>query len=219
MVKFWSIFSLAKIIANQEEPWLEKWARLLRFGRSLFLVRHLLQTRDKITVLDIGCGQATQYYKYLQYFFPNDLHRIEYLGIDPLLKVVNLRHDSARVITETYESFCQKTTQHFDLITAFAVLEHVDQPQQFITSLSKLLKSDAYLIGTTPTFVAKPVLEFFAHGLGIISVREIAEHKQYFNRRTLGKILSSITSESASINYHAYFEFGLNNVFVIRKQS
>lgn len=218
-VQLRTIFPLVELISNPDEPWLEKWARLWRYQQSLPLIKHLLRTKDQITLLDIGCGQAAQYYQYLKFHFPTDIYKIDYLGIDPLVKAQKHRANEVKVLAETYESFCQKTTTAFDLITAFAVLEHVNQPNKLIKMLAGLLKKDGYVLGTTPSHFSKPILEFLAHGLGIISAREIAEHKQYFNRRELSKLLHEVGKNSVTSGYHTYFEWGLNNLFVLKKKS
>ena len=46
---------------------------------------------------------------------------------------------------------------------------------------------------TTPTRIAKPVLEFLSYRLHLINEDEIREHKHYFNKADIQEIIAVIT--------------------------
>lgn len=216
-MNIFKIWKLTKIISLHNEPYLEKWARLFRYNQSLVVIKNQLKCRRTIKILDVGCGQDTLYYKYLVHCFPKHIHKIQYFGIDPLISNKVLRTSQHTLIKQQYEDYFKKTKDTFDLITIFAVLEHVDDPYDLINVLTKLLTRGGFLVGTTPAKPAKPVLEFLSYSLGIISRREIDEHKNYFDRTFMDKIFSSVASKNKMLNfYHKYFELGLNNLFVIK---
>lgn len=209
-------YKLTKIISLDDEPYLEKWARLFRYNTSLAVIRMLLRKKKQISLLDVGCGQDVLFHKYLEYHFPNDIDRFVYVGLDPLIDETRVSED-LKVVTTQYEKYLQKTKDRYDLITIFAVLEHVDDPTDLMVVLSQLLGQGGYLIGTTPTKPAKPVLEFLSYKLGYIAKREIDEHKNYFDRASIQQIFAKVTDTSKFYTYHKYFEVVLNNFFLIKK--
>lgn len=204
---------LSTLISLPHEPWLEKWARLRRFQTSLASIKKQLSLHSTITVIDFGCGQDILYYKYLRYYFPNDIRRIKYIGIDPLLQ----KSASAKVtlLQSTFET--TKLSQKADVIVMFAVIEHVQNPVELLGNAYSSLKKGGIIIATTPSPVAKPVLEFFSYVLGIISIREIDEHKRYPTKKSLFQMCESLKQKNRSIRItHRYFEAGLNNFLMIQ---
>jgi len=210
-------YKLTKIISLNDEPYLEKWARSFRYNTSLPIVRKLLKKNKHISLLDVGCGQDVLYYKFLEYHFSGDMHRIKYAGLDPLIYARQVFHKDIKIITAQYENYLQQTTDRYDLVTIFAVLEHVDDPTDLMVVLSQLLVQGGYLIGTTPTKPAKPVLEFLSYKLGYIAEREIDEHKNYFDRRSILDIFAEVTKSGRFFTFHKYFEVILNNFFLVKK--
>lgn len=210
VIKLWK---LTQIISLQNEPYLEKWARLFRYETALPVIKKQLRCQSRIKLLDVGCGQDTLFYEYIKYKFPDEIHKIEYVGLDPL---ISRNKTSQKIIKKTYEEHFKSTNEKYDLITLFAVLEHVDDPTDLLLVLSKLLNKKGYVVGTTPGYPAKPVLEFLSYQLNIIAKREIEEHKNYFNKDSIEKIFNTIEKKVGNFYfYHQYFEFGLNNLFVI----
>ncbi len=215
-MKLLDVTKLVSLISLKNEPMLEKWARLFRYEQSLVAVRVLLKRKKKIKLLDLGCGQDTLFYKYLEYHFPKDIHRIEYVGIDPLIEEKVLRKSKNKIIRTKYESYFKETSDTYDFISLFAVLEHVDDPKNLLAVLSQLLTKNGFIVGTTPSMLAKPVLELLSYQLGLISKREIDEHKNYFDNKKIQRIYhSAYKNKNNFYLYHTYFELGLNNLFVI----
>lgn len=201
-------------ISLSSEPMLEKWARYFRFGTSTGTLKHLFSSkRGKIRIVDYGCGQDILFYKFLQHKFPDELGRVEYIGLDPLIK--SYKKKNIQVYKTRFERAHIKTKA--DLVVMFALLEHVDDPPALLRQAISLLDQGGVILVTTPSWVSKPILEFLSFGIGVISQREIAEHKRYFSRSQmlgLGKTLQ----KNFRIQYsHEYFELGLNNLFTITR--
>jgi hypothetical protein len=75
----------------------------------------------------------------------------------------------------------------------------------------RVLQPQGKLLLTVPSHLAKPVLEFLAFRLGLVSADEIRDHKRYFNRTDLVEILSEA---GLQIVLHQYFQLGMNNFCV-----
>lgn len=102
----------------------------------------------------------------------------------------------------------------FDAITALALLEHLERPGNFVKRARGMLKPTGKLIITTPHKRAKPILEFLAFRLGLISKEEIADHKNYFDEDSLKRLMKK---SGFKIKKLETFEFGLNTLCIGQK--
>ena len=101
-----------------------------------------------------------------------------------------------------------------ECVTLLAVLEHLNNPTKVLSECYRLLKFGGILILTTPSPFSKPILEFLSFKLKIVSPIEIADHKHYYSKEELIKILGGMGFKN--IETHS-FEFGLNNLAVASK--
>ena len=69
-----------------------------------------------------------------------------------------------------------------DAVFLVAVLEHLDDPNAIFEEAARVLKHGGKFVLTTPTRIAKPILETMAFRLHIINEDEIREHKHYYNK-------------------------------------
>lgn len=202
-----------------EEPWLEKWARIFRYWQAIPSLKKSEQIAKPV-ILDIGCGQDILFAHYLQDHFPALLESGHYFGIDPLMKVKGRTFPKGvTIIPKMFQHSESKTIPSGDLIVMFALLEHVPDPFELLSFAVSKLKKGGRLVLTTPSPLAKPILEFLAFTVGIISEREIDEHENYFTRQDLLALYEQLPAKlkkSLSV-HHKYFELGLNNLLVIEK--
>lgn len=70
---------------------------------------------------------------------------IKFIKFDVTKDVVEARHPSSLALHRTGD-----WPLYFDCIFSFEVLEHLENPEQAIKNISKLLKKGGYFIGTTP---------------------------------------------------------------------
>ena len=109
-----------------------------------------------------------------------------------------------------------------DTIFLNAVLEHLESPVDVISEATRILKYEGKIIMTTPTRIAKPVLEFLSYKMHLINEDEIREHKHYFNKRDvilLCKTVNNTLHEGViSIEKYSIFEFGFNSLIILQKR-
>lgn len=100
-----------------------------------------------------------------------------------------------------------------DAVTMLAVLEHLNEPKKVVLSAYKTLNSKGKLILTTPSPLAKPVLEALAK-LKVIDENEIKDHKHYFSKSELIALLKETGFKNVTVKS---FELGMNLLAVGEK--
>lgn len=94
------------------------------------------------------------------------------------------------------------------------VLEHLSKPYEVLREIWRVLRPGGSLVLTVPSHAAKPVLEFLAFRVDIVSPAEIADHKRYWNKHELYEAAAHCGFEPVM---HRYFQFGFNNYCELRK--
>lgn len=195
-----------------QEELLEPVARKARFSKGIAHIK----TNQPVTIVDMGCGPKLRFYHYAK---DHGLKIVKYLGVDPLAesKLVSKykNHKTINVVNKPVDKKIAIKDNTADYVVAFAFFEHIDHPKEILAECYRILKPGGKIILTTPTFAAKSVLEFLSYKLGLISRREIEEHKQYFDEYTLRKIAPPKAKRSQI--FHKYFEMKMNNLVVIEK--
>lgn len=194
--------------APDKEPLFEPLARKIRFNKGL---KYIDKTKP-ISLADLGAGPKLRFY-----FFSKQkgIKYKKYIAIDPLIQKQSVKiNKKIKLIKSPLISKIPCPKNSLDYVVSFAVLEHLDKPEHILQESVRILKPGGKAIFTTPTYMAKSILEFLSFKLNLISKREILEHKNYFNKSKLIQLLNK--NFFANIN-HQYFELGLNNLFVITK--
>jgi ubiquinone/menaquinone biosynthesis C-methylase UbiE len=183
-----------------KEPLLEPVARKVRFNKIL---KHI--TPNSV-VVDIGCGHTPHLLNRLETYIKSGV------GIDPLIK--NRHKGKIKLTSCLLSKKIPIKSNYADFVTLSAVLEHLEDPSSILKEAHRILKKDGLILITVPSPIAKPVAEFLAFRLGLISVREIAEHKRYFWGKELVEMFKKAGFKEIK---HEYFWFYWNN-FVIAKK-
>lgn len=160
-----------------KEPFLEYVLSEIRFRESSKYIK------KGGVVADLGCG-----------FNGNHLVRIankikKGYGYDISITKNKLPKNISLIKSDINKVFDNKKN-YFDTITALAVLEHVEHPKAFLTNIRLALKKGGRVIITTPHKNGKVFLEILS-SLGFISKDEIDDHKNYFDRKSIQKLLST----------------------------
>ncbi len=177
----------------------------LRFRRVL---RYIPQTIG--TCLDVGCGFNGNALLYIQ----RNRKVQKLIGID--LSVCENPKPGLTLLKANLDEPLPIETDSVSVITSLAVLEHLHNPEGHIKEAYKVMKKGGILLLTTPTPMAKPVLEFLAYRLHILSATEIADHKHYFTPAEIEQLLEAAGFESKNISIKK-FQLGFNTFVCARK--
>ncbi|HCR81164.1 MAG: hypothetical protein UY13_C0002G0319 [Candidatus Pacebacteria bacterium GW2011_GWB1_47_8] len=194
-----------------EEELLEPLARKIRFHHGL---KHI-PLEIPLTLVDLGCGPKIRFYYEALNF---GVKFRQYIGIDPLAagELLHLHKASVvKIVNDPLKKHIPLKEKSVDIVTAFAFFEHINYPQEILAEAYRILKPGGKIILTVPSPWAKSFLEFVSYKLKLISRREIEEHKRYFDHYKLMKLLP--TKVKRLQTHHEYFEWGMNNLFVIEK--
>ena len=166
--------------------------------------------KENAIIVDIGCGQEGHFL-----ISNKEIIRKGY-GLD--YKIRNHTVDNIVFINnKTLKTLpIQKNT--IDVVFLNAVLEHLIDPKAILTNALSLLKNGGKIIMTTPTPLAKPILEFMAYNLHIINEAEIREHVHYYTRKDIENLIKELNASfPVKLEKYEKFEFGVNSLIVIQK--
>lgn len=189
-----------------KKPFLEKLLRILRTRKVL---RYLPQ--NNAIICDIGCGPIPKFLLDLE-------GKIEEgWGVDKKTTTKSWS-DRIRTIKQDLDEdlLLPFIEDKFDCVFLIAVLEHIKFPP--LKEIWRVLKPDGIIILTTPTIFSKPILEFLAYRLNLLSkegIKDIKDHKHYYSKRELIDLLKNLGFYKV---WHRYFELGFNQIVFAKKQ-
>lgn len=161
-------------------------------------------------ILDFGCGSKS-------FLLESVDNKIKIgVGLDPEVK--NKKKGNIKYIKYKFSKELPFSNDSFDKIFLLAVLEHIDisQVNKLFLEFERILSYDGEIILTTPTPKSKKVLEFLAYKMKIISSEEIKDHKKYYKKEDLVKL---IKKSNLKLNDYNLFQFGLNSYAVFKKNN
>jgi len=133
------------------------------------VAKHFIKSTD--CVLEVGSGSG----KFLRKINPKT-----YLGIDPSAKaVLSGKADGINLKRSTIENFVKGLNKKYDIVCSFQVVEHVKNPEVFISACITALRKGGKLIISVPSFdgyfsdVLNPVLNLPPH------------HQTHWNNKSL----------------------------------
>jgi 2-polyprenyl-3-methyl-5-hydroxy-6-metoxy-1,4-benzoquinol methylase len=185
-----------------KEAILEPLLRRLRIKRVLPTLKRYPGCR----LLDIGCGWDAKFLRSVEPFIAHGC------GMD--FKAPSITTEKIHTLEITLDKTLPFKSESFDVITMLAVLEHLEHHVEVVEEAFRVLKPGGAVIVTAPSHRAKPVLEFLAYRLGIVSKEEIMDHKRYFGRSDLLELFRTTGFSNCS---HRYFQWGMNNFCLAEK--
>ena len=185
---------------SQDAP-LERILSYFRYKRTIKYIRNK-------KVLDFGCGLKNWNSKFIGRY-PKLMH-----GLDRSMPSAGVNHN----VLEIFKDIQDLPFNDYEIVLSMAVFEHID-PFILIDILSELTdrtSKNAIIFGTTPTPLARPVLEFLSYKLKLIDESQIRDHEIYYDDFWFNKILSKT---DWILSYYKTFQFGLNSEFILSKNS
>ena len=160
------------------------------------------------SVCDIGCGAEPKFLLALGNLIS------EGWGIDKKT-ITQTWNDRVQTVKEDLDqkSRLPFDNEKFNCVTLLASIEHLAFPRNVLEEAKRVLRTGGIIIVTTPTPLARPILEILAF-LGLLSKEEVKDHKHYYYKQALIKLFEGL---GFSIVKHQYFELGLNQVIVAKK--
>lgn len=184
---------------QQEFNLLDKFIRHLRLRE----ISSYLKKND--IVCDLGCGDGS----ILQALSPKIK---EGYGIDK--ESSDFKKGNLRFIRGDITEILPFGSEQFDVILFLAALEHLVSPDFILKEAYRTLKKEGLFVLTTPAPASKTLLEFLAFKLGVISSREIKEHKHYYSKQELINLLKKHNFKTIKLKP---FCLGFNTLAVARK--
>lgn len=158
-------------------------------------------------MLDIGCADG--------HFIISQSPRIrEGIGIDPFV-TREIHLGKIKILPQSVEDIASYHNNSFDIATMLAVLEHLDDPKKALRECWRVLSRNGLLLLTTPSLKAEGILHILAQ-IGMISRKEIEDHKRHFSKEELMRILEEAGFLKEDITIEP-FEFGYNYFVKARK--
>jgi len=157
-------------------------------------------------VCDLGCGLGSDFLRWLG-------PRIS-LGVGVDVQVLAAGSTAQHVVVGDIACGLPIRSSQFDHVVMLAVLEHLAEPEGVLREAHRILAPGGSLIMTWPNAAVDPVLHVL-RGFGIVSLEmESDKHERRIPLKELQDMLLRIGFERGS---HRTFEFGLNNLLVVRK--
>lgn len=143
-------------------------------NKRFLFIRSLLESRSCTSVLDVGCGNGIHLTAPLAEAFP----QIMFVGIDSDAATMKIAEDFAHKHHLTNTRFCVdaelNSEEKFDVVIASEVIEHVEEPGNFLLFLRSKLREGGIIILTTPNgygaFEIMTALETPLHLLGVMNI-------------------------------------------------
>jgi 2-polyprenyl-3-methyl-5-hydroxy-6-metoxy-1,4-benzoquinol methylase len=188
---------------QEKEPILESLFQNLRFKQ----IEPFINRGSK--VLDLGCGFKGAFLKKEQFKIS------EGVGYDISVTKDKI-HGNVRLFSKKLDGDLKLPPNYFDLVTSLAVIEHLKNPQLMINQVYKTLKKDGVFVLTTPSPKAKPILEFLAFKMHIVSEQEIKDHKEYYSQDDLLRMLVKSGFQKKNVKTKS-FSLGYNTLAISKK--
>ena len=176
----------------------------------LMYIFNALRVEKPTSVLDIGCGTGDHVTAYLAMFFPGT----EVWGVDSdKVSIDHARNKYGHLKNLTFSTSIPPN-RVFDAVIASEVLEHVENPYQFLLSLRSALRDTGLLIITVPNgYGCSEIMALIVVLLNLSGVLPILRKvKNFMIRKPEGPLLS--TTDTLAVSPHINF-FGFRKLLTI----
>lgn len=117
-------------------------------------------TRNKINVLEIGCGMGATLYE-----IKNKFKDVEVFGVEKNKNAAEVASGVFNIITGDIEELeLSYKRNFFDYIILVDIVEHIKDPWEVLKKISKYLKSDGEIISVIPNIMHISIIEDLING-------------------------------------------------------
>ncbi len=146
------------------------------------------------SILEVGCSDGLLLEKMSNYFSKSNVE-----GIEPNASSVSCAKEIKLHVTQGL--FEDLNGKKYDLIYSIAVIEHVDSPSKFFSSITNLLNKNGLLILVQPSMQLKSYDIFFADHIHHFS---FCHMNLYGKKNGLEEIYSGLNSLVSPFSLHIY---------------
>lgn len=161
-------------------------------AEQVSFIKKIRSLKPKAKILDIGCNNG---------FVPAQLKKAGFdaIGVEPNLTCAVMAQNRGLLVATTFYQNALFMPKSFDLISAFHVLEHTNNPYDFLTKAHSELKSTGYLCLEVPDLentYSDNLDDFFTY-----------HHLYYFTHTSLNAMLKKagfVPVEIETTSYRAF---------------
>jgi ubiquinone/menaquinone biosynthesis C-methylase UbiE len=183
--------SLASQPASKFKPWIEFFIRWINLKQRAFLTQKL---QPGSRILDIGCGRG--------YWLKTIAsHHYSCVGTDLFLSGTTPTNQNEKKLTFLKGDLLELhfPSAHFDSISIWHVLEHMDDPKQVIREISRILKPGGRLAIAVPNFESWQSRLFKQYWFHL----DLPRHLHHFTQASLKQLLDSVGLQIHRIHTHS----------------
>jgi SAM-dependent methyltransferase len=103
-----------------------------------------------------------------------------------------------------------------DIVLCVNVLEHLWEPARALEGIRRVLRPGGVCFVNVPSWSGKVVLETLAFKMGLSPAEEMDDHKNYYSRRDLWRLVVEAGFKPSLIRCRSH-KFGLNTFAVCKK--
>ncbi len=158
-------------------------------------VETVLRYCGKGKLLEVGCAYG--------FFLDLVRDRFDSLGYDRVEAAVAYANQVLGLHAECKDLLADESIAEgsLDVVTMWDVIEHLEQPEQYIEKAGRLLKAGGYLFLTTGD-IGSMNARWRKAKWRLIKVRS---HLHFFSRETIGRLLERRGFEVIEVSYPGYF--------------
>jgi 2-polyprenyl-3-methyl-5-hydroxy-6-metoxy-1,4-benzoquinol methylase len=158
-------------------------------------------------VIDVGCGSGA---------LANYVKSACYVGIDKdpaIIRIAKTIYPNHVFYTTEEFHNANNEANKFNTVVSLAVLEHVENPLDFMLFLKSLLAENGKIVITTP-HPHSQIIQSLGSKTGLFSSHAHQEHKKLFNAQEMTRLAANV---NVKIGENETFLFGMNQLFILSK--
>jgi 2-polyprenyl-3-methyl-5-hydroxy-6-metoxy-1,4-benzoquinol methylase len=164
------------------------------------IARRFLKQIDQVKYLDVGCATGTHVHIFTEL-------GLDACGVDPSEQPILLGQQAGRKLFQGTLDEVHFPSESFDLISSYEVIEHIPNPVEFLTEISRVLKPGGVLILGTGNFDSWT--RRLRHGRwDFFSLLEHGGHICFYSPKTFKKIAPMMGLQLVKANTYSvrFFE-------------